>query len=30
MENSVDRTIRFVAIAAGIVSLVVYVVLHMV
>ena len=30
MENTIDRTIRFVAIAAGIVSLVVYVVLHLV
>jgi hypothetical protein len=30
MENSVDRTIRFVAVAAGIVSVVVYVVLHIV
>jgi hypothetical protein len=30
MENSIDRTIRFVAIAAGFVSLLVYAVLHVV
>ncbi len=30
MENAIDRTIRFVAIAAGFVSVVVYVVLNVV
>lgn len=30
MENSVDRTIRLMAIAAGFVSLLVYVVFHVV